>query len=90
MTAVLRGSSAVAMGNVVGSNLFNIMCILGITGMIVPLSVSERIIAVDNWVMAATTLILAALAYARLSAGRAIGIAMVLAYAAYTWSIFVT
>ena len=90
MTAVLRGSWAVAMGNVVGSNLFNIMCILGITGMIVPLSVSERIIAVDNWVMAATTLILAALAYARLSAGRAIGIAMVLAYAAYTWSIFVT
>ena len=90
LTAVLRGSTAVAMGNVVGSNLFNIMCILGITGMIVPLSVSDRIIAIDNWVMAATTLILALLAYARMSAGRIIGVVMVLAYAAYTWSIFIS
>ncbi|PHP68223.1 sodium:proton exchanger [Zhengella mangrovi] len=89
LTATLRRSSAVAIGNVVGSNLFNILCIMGITAMIVPVDVPQRIIAVDGWVMAGTTVILATLAFARLHAGKAIGAAMVLAYAAYTWSIFV-
>ncbi|MCB1417774.1 MAG: calcium/sodium antiporter [Notoacmeibacter sp.] len=88
MTAVLRGSSAVAIGNVVGSNLFNILSIMGITALIIPVTVPERIISVDMWMMLATTVILAILAYARLHAGKAIGGAMLLAYGAYTWSIF--
>ncbi len=37
----LEGSSALALGNVVGSNIFNILAILGITALIVPLGVKK-------------------------------------------------
>jgi cation:H+ antiporter len=88
MMAALRGSSAVAIGNVVGSNLFNIAGIMGVTAAIVPIRVEHRITEIDMWVMLATSLILAILAFARLSAGKAIGVAMLFAFAAYLYSIF--
>jgi cation:H+ antiporter len=88
MMAAFRGSSAVAIGNVVGSNLFNIAGIMGVTAAIIPINVESRITAIDMWVMLATSLILAALAFARLSAGKAMGAAMLFAFAAYLYSIF--
>lgn len=88
MMAAFRGSSAVAIGNVVGSNLFNIAGIMGITAAIVPIDVESRITEIDMWVMFATSLILAILAFARLSAGKAMGVAMLFAFAAYLYSIF--
>lgn len=88
MMAALRGSSAVAIGNVVGSNLFNIAGIMGITAAIIPIRVEHRITEIDMWVMLATSLILAIIAFARLSAGKAIGVAMLFAFAAYLYSIF--
>lgn len=88
LMAAYRGSSAVAIGNVVGSNLFNIAGIMGVTAAIVPIHVESRITEIDMWVMLATSLILAVLAFARLSAGKAIGVAMLFAFAAYLYSIF--
>lgn len=88
MMAAFRGSSAVAIGNVVGSNLFNIAGIMGVTAAIVPIDVESRITQIDMWVMLATSIILAILAFARLSAGKAIGVAMLFAFAAYLYSIF--
>lgn len=40
----VTGQSGVAVGNVVGSNIFNILAVLGISAAIVPLSVSARVI----------------------------------------------
>lgn len=45
--ASLNGQSDVALGNVVGSNIFNVLFILGISAMIVPLRVSPQLIRVD-------------------------------------------
>ncbi len=86
--AAYRGSSAVAMGNVVGSNLFNLAGIMGVTAMIVPVQIPDRIITIDMWVMAATSLLVAIFAYARLSVGKAFGVSMLVAYAAYLISLF--
>lgn len=41
MTSALRGNADIAVGNVVGSNIFNVLAILGITALIKPLSVSR-------------------------------------------------
>ena len=49
--AAWRGSGAVAIGNVVGSNIFNIGAILGITSMVHPLLVPARIVYLDMWIM---------------------------------------
>lgn len=86
LIAALRKSGAVALGNVVGSNIFNLAGILGITAMIMPVAVDDRIVRVDMWVMLATTLLLAVLAYARISAGRWFGIAMLVVFVGYMYS----
>ena len=54
--AALRGQSALAFGNVVGSNIYNILGILGITAIVHPLSVPPGIAAIDIWVMLVATL----------------------------------
>jgi len=45
--AAIAGNSSVAMGNVVGSNIFNILFILGLSAAIVPLAVDNRIIRLE-------------------------------------------
>ncbi len=56
--AALRGHSDVALGNVVGSNITNILVVLGATAMIGPIPVAEQIALFDIWVMLAATIIL--------------------------------
>ena len=53
-----RGRSDVAIGNVIGSNLFNILVILGLSAMIQPLPVQAAIISSDCWWMLGSTLLL--------------------------------
>jgi cation:H+ antiporter len=44
VAAALRGQSDLALGNVIGSNIFNVLLILGITGMVCPLRLSDAIL----------------------------------------------
>ena len=83
MMAVIKGKSSVAIGNVVGSNVFNIAAIMGITALIVPVDVGSHIIGVDMWVMLAVTVGLGLLAHYRDTIGTKTGLAMVSAYVVY-------
>ncbi len=47
MTAALKGSAGITVGNVIGSNIFNTLAILGITACIVPLTVVENTLRFD-------------------------------------------
>ncbi len=49
--AARQGEQDIALGNVVGSNIFNLLAILGITAAFVPVPVHPRAASVDNWVM---------------------------------------
>ncbi|MGD2136481.1 MAG: calcium/sodium antiporter [Gemmatimonadales bacterium] len=53
VAATRQGESEIAIGNVVGSNIFNLLAILGITAVIFPVPVHPRAMATDNWVMLA-------------------------------------
>ena len=56
--AALRGHTDVALGNVIGSNLFNVLGVLGAVSIIQPLPVAEQILHFDLWVMLGATVLL--------------------------------
>lgn len=58
LQASLGGRADVAIGNVVGSNIANILLILGIAGLIAPLTVTRQIIRVDVPIMIAASFLL--------------------------------
>lgn len=58
--AALAGQSGIAVGNVVGSNIFNIAVILGIASMICPIKVNFQLVKVDVPIMIGVTLLLMA------------------------------
>ncbi|CCQ74858.1 calcium/sodium antiporter [Magnetospira sp. QH-2] len=58
VVAALRGHSDLALGNVIGSNLFNILGIAGIVSVVHPIPVPDQIFYFDIWVMLIATLIM--------------------------------
>lgn len=86
--AALRRQGDVALGNIVGSNIYNVLGILGATAVIEPVPVPPEIIELGLWVMLAATaaLIVPALLWRRL--GRVAGLAYLGAYAAYLAVLF--
>ncbi len=61
--AARRRQADVAIGNVVGSNIFNILGILGTTAVVQPIPVPAEILRFDLWVMLAVALLLLAFAW---------------------------
>ena len=55
MVAAYRGHSDVCVGNVLGSNLFNLFGITGVTALFAPLPFSDSIISFDLWILLAAT-----------------------------------
>ena len=82
--AVLRKHEDVALGNIVGSNIYNILGILGITAMVKPITIPEEIARFDVWVMLAVTALLLVQLRSGWRLSRAEGALLVLIYAAYT------
>lgn len=72
LTGALEGNSAISLGNVVGSNIFNILFILGLTSVILPVSMTDKNRGRDIPIcLAATTvLLLFGMTDALLGAGR--------------------
>lgn len=88
VVAAFHKSSDVAIGNVVGSNLFNILAILGITAMLVPVPVEASFLQFDLWVMFAASILLWIFVLAKATITRGWGIAFLAAYVAYMVSIY--
>lgn len=87
--AAIRGKSALALGNVVGSNIYNIFGILGLTAVIHPVAAPPEIVAFDNWVMLGATLLMILFVMTRSRLDRLEGVAMVACYAGYlAWLVF--
>lgn len=81
--AAVRRHSDVAVGNVVGSNIFNILGIIGLTAIVKPISVADQIASLDVWIMLGAAVGLAALLLWRGRVGRFAGAVLLAAYAAY-------
>ena len=81
--AAYRGHPDVCVGNVIGSNIFNLFGIAGITAMFAPLPFSDKIIEFDLWIMVAVTVLLIPFMVTGLRMGRAAGIVFIALYCAY-------
>lgn len=86
LIAAFRRQSEIAIGNIVGSNIFNVLGILGVTALIAPIPVASRFLTFDLPVMIAVSLVLTALLLTRPVIGRRIGVAMLAGYVAYVWA----
>jgi len=82
LVAALRGHSDVALGNVLGSNVYNILAILGVASLVTPVSIPAEIAQTDMWVMlAAAVAVLPAMLAGKV--GRPLGLAMLAGYGGY-------
>lgn len=66
LVAALRRHADVAVGNILGSNIFNVLGILGVSSLLQPLSVHRRVLWFDQWFMLGSALLL----FVFLSSGR--------------------
>lgn len=83
--AAFRGQGSVAVGNIVGSNIYNLLFILGATALVHPIAVPVEIAGFDAWVMAGiTALLLVAMLRGR-TIGRGTGGMLLAAYGCYCW-----
>jgi cation:H+ antiporter len=81
--AALRRHADVAIGNVIGSNMFNLLAIMGVASLVGPVPVDPQFLRFDLWVMLAASLVLAPIVFLRWHMGRAIGVAFTGLYVAY-------
>ena len=86
--AALHKSSDVAIGNVVGSNLFNILAILGFTALLVDVPVEASLLRFDIWVMFGASILLWIYVLAKGTIGRFSGVGFLIGYCAYMWAIY--
>jgi len=78
-----RGRDDIAIGNVIGSNLFNILGILGLSSLVIPMQVHPAIVSSDNWWMLGLTLLLFPLMYTGRSIRRGEGLLLMTVYVIY-------
>ncbi|HEX6995554.1 MAG TPA: calcium/sodium antiporter [Gammaproteobacteria bacterium] len=80
--AALVGSPGIAVGNIVGSNIANVLLILGVAALIMPIAVESRALRRDGAVLLGVSLLFAAVAFS-FGLARGVGVVFVAALAAY-------
>ncbi|GAB5463569.1 calcium/sodium antiporter [Hoeflea alexandrii] len=88
VVAAFRRQAEIALGNVVGSNIFNILGILGLTAMVVPVPVEASMASFDIPFMLGVSLALVALILLAGRIGRPAGVAMLAIYTGYVAWLF--
>ncbi len=88
VVAAFRRQAEIALGNVVGSNIFNILGILGLTAMVVPVPVDASMASFDIPFMLGVSLALVALILLAGRIGRPAGVAMLAIYTGYVAWLF--
>jgi cation:H+ antiporter len=85
VVAAKKGRSAIAIGNVIGSNVFNILMILGATGLVLPMQL-HGITTVDLSVMMVSIILLWLFCYTKFKVARWEGVVLTLIFIGYmTW-----
>jgi cation:H+ antiporter len=85
--AALTGAPGIAYGNIVGSNIANILLIVGAAALLSPMLIASSALKRDGFVMLAVAIVFSAVAFI-MPLGRSVGVAFVLALAAYIYIAF--
>ncbi len=87
VAAAMRRQTDVALGNVIGSNLFNILLIMGVAALFAPINVPERFLSFDFWAMLVASLSLVPFVIFGKKLGKVWGIGFLLIYTVYIVSL---
>lgn len=88
VVAAYRKHSDIAMGNIIGSNLFNVATITGVAGLVKPIDVNPDFLAYDVWILLIVSLVLVAFMLTGRKICRTEGALLVIGYIAFTlWQI---
>lgn len=90
IAAGLKRQGDVVIGNILGSNIYNILGILGITATVKPLTISEQILGVDIWVMCAAAVAAIAFSLTDSKISRNEGAILLAGYVFYTGYLAIT
>lgn len=88
VVAAIRGNPDIALGNVVGSNIYNVLAILGVASLIGPVQIDSEIVRIDMWVMLAATAALFPPLLLGSRIGRFYGLLLFAGYLAYLVYLF--
>jgi cation:H+ antiporter len=84
VVAAIKGQHDISIGNLVGSNVFNTLLVVGTAGVVQPFRIVQRLAATDYWIMIGVSAGFAALAIVgRRVIGRAAGMVLLFGYAAF-------
>jgi len=86
MVSAMKGEYGLAIGNIVGSNIFNLLGVIGVAATISPMGVQQSVLSLHVFVMVAFTLVLFAMTYdydGKSELSRIEGIALLAAFIAY-------
>ena len=86
--AAVHKHGDVAIGNVIGSNLFNILAVMGTASVVGTIPVPAKFLAFDFWIMLAAAFLLAPFVFRNQPIGRVAGALFVIAYGAFVASQF--
>lgn len=81
--AALRRQADVALGNVIGSNMFNLLAIIGVTALIGPIPVDPEFLRFDLWVMLGASMFLIPFVFLGFNISRIWGAALTVMYVTY-------
>ncbi|MEC3862835.1 calcium/sodium antiporter [Mesobacterium sp. TK19101] len=87
--AALRRQADVALGNVIGSNMFNLLAIIGVASLITPIEVDPEFLTFDLWVMLAASAILVPFVFLKRDLGRGWGVALTALYLTYIAAVLI-
>jgi cation:H+ antiporter len=86
LISIRKGQTELIFGNIIGSNVFNILSIIGITALIAPIAVDPHLMGISLWVMVITSVLFVGWIMAFHKMQRPLGIIMVIAYVAFVAS----
>ncbi len=88
VVAAFKKETDISVGNLIGSNIFNIMIVLGLTGIVQPIGVEANVISWDLlWMLGIAILLLPMMVFRR-KVGRFSGAILLLIYISYIYSLF--
>ena len=88
LVAAIRRHGDVAIGNVIGSNLFNILGIMGITAMVRDVPIPDQILRYDLWIMLSAAILVTPFVLYGRPISRRYGVFLTLAYLIYVLSLY--
>lgn len=90
LVAALKGHDDLSVGNLVGSNIFNALLVVGAAGMTRPFAVSSRLAGEDFWPMAVISVVFAVFAISRKQISRPAGLVLLVGYCGYMAYLFLS